>query len=128
MILPWSIMMSEWKEDREGNDFNVTVYTREGKGGCLDSDVIVYTQREEHFFWAIYRCALQNKKGRDVFDNHVNSINNGCLAEKHISKWIINRLYDTSFKSQYGDHFLSFVGSKFQVFRRLTFWPPPIFV
>ena len=43
----------------------------QGKGGAvLDSDVIVYTQREALFgetllifFLAIYRGALQNKKG-----------------------------------------------------------------
>ena len=46
--------MSEKKIEREGNDFDVTLcIQREHKGrggGCLDSDVIVYTQREEHFF------------------------------------------------------------------------------
>ena len=73
------------KIEREGNDFDVSMCIQrehKGRGGCLF--VIVCNQRED--FLAIYRCALQNKKGRDVFDNHVNSINNGCLAEKHISK------------------------------------------
>ena len=51
------------KEEREGNDFDVTMYIqREHKGrggGCLF--LIVCNQRED--FLGIYRRALQNKKG-----------------------------------------------------------------
>lgn len=50
-------MTSDCKEDREGIDFNVIVYMyiqRKHKGRergvCLDSDVIVCTQREAPWF------------------------------------------------------------------------------
>ena len=50
------------KVEREGNDFDVSMCIQrehKGKGACLF--VIVCNQRED--FLAIYRRALQNKKG-----------------------------------------------------------------